>query len=97
MVAAAGAAVAALAGCSGLGYYWQSATGHLSMLSAARSVDDWIADSDTPKRLKDRLALSQRIRKYATSELKLPDNPSYSRYADLRRTAVVWNVVAAPK
>lgn len=86
-----------LAGCSGFGYYWQSATGHLSMLSAARSVDDWIADSETPQRLRERLALSQRIRKYASSELKLPDNPSYSRYADLRRTAVVWNVVAAPK
>lgn len=86
-----------LAGCSGLGYYWQSATGHLSMLSASRSVDDWIADSETPVRLKDRLALSKRIRKFASAELKLPDNPSYSRYADLRRTAVVWNVVAAPR
>jgi predicted aminopeptidase len=96
-VAAGAAAVALLAGCSGFGYYWQSATGHLSMLSAARSVDDWIADTETPQRLRDRLALSKRIRSFASAELKLPDNPSYSRYADLRRTAVVWNVVAAPK
>ncbi|MEJ6021915.1 aminopeptidase [Ramlibacter sp. PS4R-6] len=99
-LAAAAAVVAAiglLAGCSSLGYYWQSASGHLSMLSASRSVDDWIADSETPQRLKERLALSQRIRRFASGELKLPDNPSYSRYADLRRTAVVWNVVAAPK
>jgi predicted aminopeptidase len=31
------------------------------------------------------------------TELKLPDNPSYRRYADLRRNAAVWNVVAAPE
>jgi len=40
--------------------------------------------------------LSQRIRAFAVTELKLPDNPSYHRYADLHRVAVVWNVVAAP-
>ena len=33
---------------------------------------------------------------FAAEELKLPDNPSYKRYADLKRKAVVWNVVAAP-
>ena len=29
-------------------------------------------------------------------QLHLPDNSSYRRYTDLRRSAVVWNVVAAP-
>jgi predicted aminopeptidase len=85
-----------IAGCANLGYYWQSATGHLRIMGAARTVDDWLSDKEAPAQLKARLALSQRIRKFATSELKLPDNPSYSRYADLRRQAVVWNVVAAP-
>ena len=66
------------------------------MLGAARPVDDWIADKETPERLRARLALRQKIRKYASRELKLPDNPSYSRYADLHRQAVIWNVVAAP-
>ena len=41
--------------------------------------------------------LSQRIRDYATAELKLPDNRSYRAYADLKRSAAVWNVVAAPE
>jgi predicted aminopeptidase len=85
-----------LSGCANLGYYWQSATGHLRIMSAARPVDDWLGDREAPERLKARLALSQRIRSFAVSELKLPDNPSYRRYADLQRTAVVWNVVAAP-
>jgi predicted aminopeptidase len=36
------------------------------------------------------------MRDYAVAELALPDNASYRRYADLQRSAVVWNVVAAP-
>ncbi|WP_235579712.1 aminopeptidase [Ramlibacter sp. Leaf400] len=89
--------LACLGGCSNMGYYWQSATGHLRILQAARPVQEWMVDDHAPQRLKERLALSQRIRAFASSELHLPDNPSYRRYADLQRTAVVWNVVAAPE
>jgi predicted aminopeptidase len=90
------AAMVCLTGCANLAYYWQSATGHLQMMSVAKPVEDWLSAEESPERLKARLALSQRIRDFAVAELKLPDNPSYRRYADLRRAAVVWNVVAAP-
>lgn len=86
-----------LGGCSSLGYYWQSVSGHMQMLNAARPVAQVLADPQTPEALKARLALSQRIRSFAATELKLPDNASYTRYADLSRGAVVWNVVAAPE
>ena len=95
-VAVAAVSALCLSGCTTLGYYWQSATGHVRVMSASRSVHDWLDDRETPERLKARLALSQRIRDFAVTELKLPDNPSYRRYADLHRTAVIWNVVAAP-
>ena len=94
---AAGMAALCLSGCANLGYYWQSVSGHVQMLNAARPVDDWLGDAQTPQALKARLDLSQRIRSFAVSELKLPDNASYRRYADLQRKAVVWNVVAAPE
>ena len=87
------------AGCastSGVGYYWQSVSGHLRLMQAARPVDAWLADAQTPPNLKDRLALAQRIRAFAVTELALPDNASYHRYADLQRRAAVYNVVAAP-
>jgi len=90
------AAVVCLSGCANLGYYWQSASGHLKILSAAKPVQDWLDDEATAPRVKEKLELAQRLRRYAVTELKLPDNPSYRRYADLRRNAVVWNVVAAP-
>ncbi len=84
-------------GCSTLAYYGQAVSGHLELLHSARSVPDWTADPATPLALRDRLLLSQRMRDFAASELKLPDNASYRRYADLKRSAAVWNAVAAPE
>ncbi|HWH81161.1 MAG TPA: aminopeptidase [Burkholderiaceae bacterium] len=91
------ATVCATSGCSTAGYYAQSVGGHLAIVRAARPVNDWLADPATPPTLKARLELSQRIRAFAVSELKEPDNASYRRYADLGRGAAVWNVVAAPE
>ena len=83
--------------CAPVAYLVQSVGGHLRLVAAARPVPDWLADDSTPPALKQRLLLSQRIRDFAVDELKLPDNASYRRYADLKRAAVVWNVVAAPE
>jgi predicted aminopeptidase len=80
-----------------VGYYWQSISGHLAMLHAARPVDDWLRDPATPEALRKRLATAQRLRDFGVAELGLPDNASYRRYADIRRASVVWNVVAAPE
>jgi predicted aminopeptidase len=84
-------------GCSTVGYYAHSVTGHLALVGSARPVGQVLADEDTSEALKARLLLSQRLRDFAVSELRLPDNASYRRYADLKRTAAVWNVVAAPE
>ena len=97
VVVLAAASVCFTSGCSTIGYYAQSVGGHLSLLRAAKPVPEWLNDETTPPALKDRLALSQRIRDFAVSELKEPDNASYRRYADLKRGAAVWNVVAAPE
>ena len=90
-------ALLCLSGCADLGYYLQSAGGHLKLMHAARPVQAWLADAGTAPALRDRLALSQRIRAFAVTELQLPDNASYRSYADLGRAAAVWNVVAAPE
>ncbi|MGH6639447.1 MAG: aminopeptidase, partial [Polaromonas sp.] len=65
---AAGVAALCLTGCANLGYYWQSVSGHLHMLNAARPVEDWLGDAQTPAQLKSRLALAQRIRSFAVTE-----------------------------
>ena len=88
---------ALLSGCADTRYLMQSVTGHWQMMQAAKPVDQWLQDDTTPVALKQRLELAQRIRQFAVTELKLPDTASYQRYADLKRPAVVWNVVAAPE
>ncbi len=89
-------ATAALAACGNTSYYAQSVRGHLALMNAAQPVPQWLADPQTPPPLKARLELAQRIRRFAVTDLALPDNASYQRYADLKRSAAVWNVVAAP-
>ncbi len=93
----AGATVCATSGCSTVGYYAQSVTGHLNLVEAARPVSQWLADPSTSADVRQRLVLSQQIRDFAVSELDEPDNASYRRYADLGRPAALWNVVAAPE
>jgi len=85
-----------LGACADTRYYLQSIGGHLQLMQAARPVEQWLADDQVSPALKQRLALTQRLRRFAVTELQLPDNASYQRYADLQRRAVVWNVVAAP-
>jgi predicted aminopeptidase len=81
----------------GWAYYWQALAGHFEVMQAAQPVADKIADERTPAALRDKLKLTQRMRRFATEDMGLPDNASYTRYADLKRRAVVWNVIAAPE
>lgn len=97
VVLAALGALCVTSGCSSIDYLGQSASGHIRLLAAARPVKDAIADPATPEALRRRLELTQRMRQFAVTELHEPDNDSYRSYADLKRPAAVWNVVAAPE
>ncbi|WP_439683650.1 Aminopeptidase [Cupriavidus oxalaticus] len=87
------------AGCETVGYYAQSIGGHLGVMAQAQPLNDAIAGARDANdaRLAQRLALAGRIRDYASRELKLPDNGSYRRYANLHRPYVVWSVFATPE
>ena len=93
----AAAAVCLGSGCSTLAYYGQAVNGHLDLIGRARPVAEVLAEPDTPAALRERLQLTQALRDFAVTELALPDNRSYRRYADLQRDAAVWNVVATPE
>ena len=90
------AAAALVSGCSEIEYYWQGIAGQTDLLARAKPITEVIATtSDTA--LKNRLARAQEIRAFASQELALPDNRSYTSYADLGRPYAVWNVFAAPE
>jgi predicted aminopeptidase len=93
----ASVAVALIACVSGGCYLLQSAQGHLSLMSKREPIADVIDDAETPPALREQLKSVTSIRDFASRELKLPDNGSYRTYADVGRSYVVWNVVAAPE
>lgn len=85
-----------LASCAQIGYYLQAAHGQFTLLAEARPIGDWLADPDAGQPLKAKLKTVREIRRFAARELALPDNASYTNYADLKRSFVLWNVIAAP-
>lgn len=97
LVALAAGTACVTSGCSSVGYLAQSVGGHLALMNSAQPVDDWLADPAASAGLKARLVLAKRMREFAVGTLKLPDSPSYRRFADLKRAAAVWNVAAAPE
>lgn len=90
-------ALVLLGGCSSVQYYAQLGSGQLKLLDAREPVAEVIADPARDAKLRQRLALSQQARTFASTELALPDNRSYRLYSDIHRPYVVWNVFAAPE
>ncbi len=77
-------------------YYAQAVAGHLGVVAKAKPIDDWLANDSLTETQQNRLQRAQAMRRFAVDVLGLPNNSSYTRYADLQRSAVVWNVVATP-
>ena len=90
-------ALALLTGCESLAFYGQAIGGHFKLMAQAKPLDSWLADPATPPDLKAKLETARGIREFASRELHLPDNGSYTTYADLNRRFAVYNVFAAPK
>ena len=84
-----------LGGCANLGYYAQAVSGHLAIQQRAEPVSAVIEDPKASPNLKQALSKAVQMRAFASRELGLPDNQSFTRYADLQRPFVVWNVFAA--
>lgn len=83
-------------GCGTL-YVAQAAKGQMQLLAARKPIDRLLASPGTPPDLRARLAAVRSAREFAWRELGLPNNKSYTSYADLRREYVVWTVTATPE
>jgi len=87
------AACLLLQGC----YVTQAARGQLEIVNAREPIAEVLESPATPAELKQRLETVREAREFASRELALPNNKSYTGYADLKREYVVWNVVASPE
>ena len=97
VLVAAIASAAMLQGCTAVEYYAQAIGGHLDLVSRAVSIDERLDDPKLSLALRGKLRRVKEIRDFASSELALPNNGSYKRYAELDRPFVLWNVFAAPE
>ncbi|MBE1159780.1 aminopeptidase [Dyella sp. 7MK23] len=89
--------LALLAACADLRYYAHVTHGESALLLQRRAVKKVIADPATDPKLAARLRLSQQARQFASAQLDLPSNRSYTYYVQLHRPYVVWNVYATPR
>jgi predicted aminopeptidase len=90
------AACLALPGC-GTAYVAQAARGQWQIMNAREPITRVLEDPAAPADLRLRLENVQAAREFASRELGLPNNKSYTSYADIGREYVVWNVVATPE
>jgi predicted aminopeptidase len=86
-----------LNGCSHMAYYSQAIGGQWEIFTRSQTIENLLTDSETSPPLKQQLASILKMRHFATEILHLPDNGSYTHYADLERPYVVWSVFATPQ
>lgn len=86
-----------LAACATVSWYGQAVRGQIELLAKREDIAEVIEDPATDPALRGRLEAVLEMRAFAVDELRLPDNRSYTHYAELGREAAVWNVVAAPE
>jgi len=86
-----------LSGCTSVRYYAQAARGQAELIAHRRPIERVLADPHTAPQLAARLRLALQARQFASRELRLPDNRSYTGYVPLGRDYVVWNVFVAPR
>ena len=94
-VIAGAVTLAACAAFETVDYYWQGAAGQWDLISRSQPIPDVIGKSDAA--LAERLQRIREMRAFASHQLGLPDNGSYTRYTDLGRQFVTWNVFATPE
>jgi predicted aminopeptidase len=80
-----------------LPYYWQAIGGQIGVLRKREPIETIVSDENRSAALRGELRMVAAIRQFAVATLELPDNDSYTTYADVGRPYVVWNVVAAER
>ena len=94
-IAALGA-VLLLSGCQA-GYYAHLIRGQYDLISRREPISQVLADPKTKPSVRNQLQRAVDARAFASRELGLPANDSYTSYADLGREAAMWNVFATPE
>ncbi|MFC7339344.1 aminopeptidase [Haloferula chungangensis] len=91
-----GILVLAICSCRTIGFYGQAISGQVEVMAKRQPIAEVVSGTND-EALKERMALTQRLLRFAEMELKMPSGGSYELYADLGREHLVWVVYAAPE
>src|SRR5258705_4206496 len=84
-----------LSGCQTVSYYKQAIRGQYQIFAHRQPIEKLLAGTNTPPELREKFRLVMDMRRFADKELRLPVDGHYSRYVDVKRRFVVWNVHGA--
>jgi len=97
-----------LSGCGNVSYLSQAATGHLRVMGARVSIEkilrqNLLNNGNAQEKLRfddeelRKLRLALEVREFASAELGLPKNKSYTVFSEIKSEYLGWNVYATPK
>jgi predicted aminopeptidase len=89
-------AAALLSSCQ-IGYMVKSGYHQMALLSKRVPIDEALKDPNLDAATKNKLILSQEVRRFAEQELKLASTKNYTSYVQLEKPYVSYVVSAAPK
>lgn len=89
-------AILQLSACSTLGYIAHTSSGHLKLMRDRQAISDLLSNADLEHAQITKFNNLLKIREFASDELLLPNNKSYTSYVELDRDYVTWVVFAAP-
>ncbi|MFA5848496.1 MAG: aminopeptidase [Bacteroidales bacterium] len=86
-----------LYGCANVCYLSQAAEGHFRLMGARVPIEKILRKNLLDSASRDKLRMVLDIREFASRELGLPANKSYTVYSEIKGEHLGWNVYCAPE
>jgi len=84
-------------GCSTVSFLSQAVMGHCRVMSSRVSIEKILRENGLDSLSRDKLKMILELREFASAELGLPRNKSYTLFSEIKEEYLGWNVYAAPK
>ncbi len=89
--------LSALSGCTNVCYLSHAAVGHFRVMGARVPIEKILRKNLLDSATRDKLRMVLDIREFASRELGLPANKSYTVYSEIKGEHLGWNVYCAPE
>lgn len=84
-------------GCSTASFLSQAVRGHYRVMGSRVSIEKILRESGLDSLSREKLKMVLELREFASAELGLPRNKSYTLFSEIKEEYLGWNVYAAPK